>query len=228
MRWMILLIVASTLSGLCCGSANETGILDRDRPNITILFSFNPESYPRIIRKIYPQVAVWITQPELKYARTIYATKSGSKDSYWGADTRPYALPVWYGIRNIEPRMTVDAVTGATPSGESFSIRWNVPPELQGKTVDVHIEANIAFDHNGAFPKSAKAGETNFSEVNGQPSLVWTARLTLAKTGQEVSPSISGHGQVLGKDHAIYSDISKVTTAKGLFHYIKLIYAPGK
>lgn len=228
MRRMIFFIATIALCSLSCGSMHDTGAPDMNRPNITILFSFNPESYPRFISKAYPQMAVWITQPGMKFARTIYATNKGSKDSYWGADTRPYALPVWYGAREIEARTTVDAVTGATPSGESFSIRWNVPPELRGKAVDVFIEANVAFDYNAAFPKSAKSGEAGFSEVNGQPSLVWKARFLPGNDRKEISPVIAGHGHVLGTDHDIHPDISGVSTAKGIFHYIKVIYDPGK
>lgn len=228
MKVIQLLATVLILPCLACGSATETGTVDRAKPTLSVLFSFNPESYPRFIRKAYPQVAVWISQPDMKYARTAYATNKGSRDSYWGADSRPYALPVWYGIRKAETRPAVDAVTGATPSGESFIIRWNVPDELRGKTVEVQIEANVAFDYNESFPKSAKAGDANYTEVNGQPSLVWRARVDMGRAGSEITPEIAGHGQILGTDHAIHPDISKLTTARGIFHYIRVTYDPGK
>ena len=211
-----------------CGTATETITVDSSRPSISVQFSFNPESYPRFIRKVYPQVAVWAAVADGTKASTIYVTEKGARDGWWGADRRPSALPVWYGVRASVGKNGIDAMTGATPSGESFQVSWNVPPGFTDSVFDIFVEANISFDYNEHFPKTAKEGDNGYSDVNGQPSLVWKARIDPSKGRQEIIPKIIGHGHVLGKDHAISADMEKITTAKGLFHYVKVVYDPGK
>ncbi len=223
MRKIMVAPLIVLIAGLACGPVPEASAVDTDGPKIRILFSFNPESYPRMVRKMYPQMAVWAARDDMKHARTIYATRSGAQDRWWGADRRPSALPVWYGIRSGEGPRTIDAVSGATPSGESFGILWSVPPEFRGKSMDVFIEANVSFDYNEHYPKGAKEGDENFSDVNGQPSLVWKARIDCTRGGTTVVPSLAGHGHVLGSDPRIHGDLTKITTAKDIFHYIKVI-----
>lgn len=219
---MVLVVLSS------CGTATETGKIDWSQPSITIHFSFNPKSYPRFIKKMYPQMAVWAVSGRSGFSRTLYVTRAGAKDDWFSVDKRPSALPVWYGVRPAEKGSAVDAVTGATPGGESFRVNWNVPQALKGKPLDILIEANVSFDYNRHFPKRAKKGEPCFSDVNGQPSLVWKARIVPGSKPQTVVPSITGHGHVLGEDNRIDPELSKVTTAKGLFHYIKVMYHPGR
>lgn len=226
-RWGTGICIA-LLAGAAWWALNDAAAVDRDGPAIRVIFSFNPESYPRMIRKMYPQMAVWATGEGTDFTRTLYATKSGARDKWWGADKRPSALPVWYGIMSAGGTGDIDAVTGATPSGESFSVRWPLPRELRGKTVNIFIEANVSFDYNERYPKKAKEGDAAYSGVNGQPSLVWKARIDTSKGQSSVTPVLAGHGEVLGRDHRINEDLAGITTARGLFHYIKVVFEPGR
>ena len=75
-----------------------------------------------------------------------------------------------------------------------------------------------------AYPKEAKKSDPGYSDVNGQPSLVWKATLRTSDKNSEVTPKVIGHGHVLGKNSTIDRNISKITTAKDLFYYIKVKY----
>jgi hypothetical protein len=224
---LLMMLIIAIITAAACSPASRTETIERSGPFITVIFSFNPESYPRFIKKGYPQIAVWVTQKNMKNSRTLYATESGSRNKWWGADKRPESLPVWYGVKNDYTEKEIDAVTGATPSGESFKIQWSIPAEMMNKPFDVFVEANVSFDYNEHFRKSLKDGEPGFSGVNGQPSVVWKAGLNPEKEELSIEPVIAGHGHVLGASHDIDPDMSKVTTAKDLFHYIKVIYEPG-
>ncbi len=119
--------------------------------------------------------------------------------------------------------MNVDAVSGATQSGETAVIYWPVPSELLNKQVDIYIEANNSFDFNDYFTKNQDTA--GYSGDNGQPSLVWKATFYLADEDVEaIEPDIIGHGHVLGKDHRLYPDVSKITSARETFNYLGISY----
>lgn len=42
-----------------------------------------------------------------------------------------------------------------------------------------------------------------------------------------ISPEIIGHGSVLGEDHQVDPDISKITTARDTFSYMGMRYVDG-
>ncbi len=211
-----------------CANDPEIINVDKSRPYLEIKFSFNTDSYKKFIKTFYPQTAVWITINGDGINKTIYATKKGAKENWWGAKTRPSALPVWNGIRKNEPPTTIDSVTGATPSGNTFVIEWPVPENLMGKKIDVFIESNISFDYNVHYPKTAIQGDKNFSDVNGQPSLVWKSSLLLSGSEVQKTPVIIGHGHVLGENDKIDTDLSTITTAKDIFNYLSIAYHGGE
>ena len=71
-------------------------------------------------------------------------------------------------------------------------------------------------------------GASGYSGANGQPSLIWRAELDFtASSGQEINPEIIGHGNLWGKDHKIYTDLSHVTTARDTFLYVGIRYVEG-
>jgi len=176
--------------------------------------------------KKYPQMAVWIKEKKTGYTKTIFVTKSAAEKKWFGSKERPSSIPVWYGINN-KNKIKVDAISGATPSGSSYEIKWQIPKKLIGKTIDIYIEANVSFDYNSFYKKKAKKGTASYSGVNGQPSLIWMTSLNMEKTSVSAKPEIIGHGHIMGKSHKIQKDLSQITTAKNLFNYIKIIYSKG-
>jgi hypothetical protein len=71
-------------------------------------------------------------------------------------------------------------------------------------------------------------GTAGYSADNGQPSLIWRAELDFSKTmDTPISPEIIGHGSVLGEDHQVDPDISKITTARDTFSYMGMRYVDG-
>ncbi|MBN1534251.1 MAG: hypothetical protein JXA20_16380 [Spirochaetes bacterium] len=227
-RSVALIFAASAmLAAVSCASDSEIGTIDPSRPRLEVLFSFNTSSYKKFVKTFYPQIAVWVTEEGRNFTKTIYATESGAREDWWGADTRPSALPVWGGVRSRESALNIDSVSGATPSGETFKISWPVPDNLRGKRISVYVEANISFDYNAHYPEEAKRGERGFSDVNGQPSIVWKGTLQLSGQEAQAIPVMIGHGHVLGENGSIDGDLSSITTAKGLFNYLKVVYRAG-
>ena len=108
-----------------------------------------------------------------------------------------------------------------------MTIYWQIPDKLKNKNINLFFEANIAFDYNYYYKKGTKKGSPGYNDVNGQPSLVWNSSFNLSNKFVSKVPKIIGHGHVLGKDHEIDKDISKITTAKNLFGQINFIYSPG-
>ncbi len=179
--------------------------------------------------KSLPTYAIWIEEASSGYFDTIYVTGKAGKDEWILADTRPESVPVWYGIRDKQQpgNMDVDAVSGATPANETVRIYWQVPPQLIYKKVSMYIEANNSYDYNEYYTK--QSGSAGYSGTNGQPSVVWKAVLDLADAPvEDLTPEIVGHGHVLGIDHRIDPDVSKLTTAKDTFQYVGISYLPQK
>ncbi|MFZ5572576.1 MAG: hypothetical protein ACOZF0_19420 [Thermodesulfobacteriota bacterium] len=222
----------SLLWGICigvlclrCAGVPTSGVADRRQKYMELSVSFNTKEYPWILGTKYPQMAIWVesaTDP----ARTVFATEMGAKNSWHFASERPSSLPVWYGVVEKETDLNIDAVSGATPSGEVHTFLWQIPEQLHGKTISLYVEANVSFDYNQYYNKDEST--PGFSDVNGQPSMVWKAVFTADDRSREITPEIAGHGHVLGEDHRIDPDLSQITTARELFHYIHLQYAAGR
>jgi len=225
MKNISLLIISIFIIG--CSSSTKSGIIKQGKPYLKISFSLNTSSFPvMFFKKMYPQIAVWVSDKKGSTTRTIYVTGKGAKNDWFGAETRPSSIPVWYGIRQSEEKLKIDSVTGASPSGETYEIFWPIPDDLNKKNAVVSIEANVSFDYNEFFKKDAEKGTKYYSDVNGQPSLVWSSKVKLSGKKAEYSPRIIGHGHVLGKEHRIYRDMSKISSAKEIFHFIKIEYFP--
>ena len=95
----------------------------------------------------------------------------------------------------------MDAVTSATPkSGIVFTA------QIGDAEYVIKAEFNTSFDYNDFYTKKN-------SGVNGQPSVVYEAKIP-SGTGGEIALSLTGTGSEDGSDGKIYTDVSKLTTAK--------------
>ena len=198
-------------------------------PYIEIKLTYNLEVYEKpslFLSKSYPTYAIWLEKQGSGSAKTMYVTAKAGQNKWILADSRPESLPVWYGIQKKERSdnsLNIDAVSGATQSGETAVIYWPVPPGVLNNQVHIYIEANNSFDYNDYYSKNKNAA--GYSGTNGQPSLIWKASFFLADANiKGIEPEIIGHGHILGKDHQIYTDVSHITTARKTFQYIGIRY----
>lgn len=206
-----------------CSGMPEQKTVDEHHQYMEIALSFNTESYPWLLGTKYPQLSVWI-ETDIGDHETVFVTLGAGKNKWMFADERPGALPVWTGIRPEKQDMEIDAVSGATPSGETHSIVWKIPAKYNGKRLSVFIEANVSFDYNEFYTKEENT--PGYSGVNGQPSVVWKSSFIADDNPEQVTPEIIGYGHVLGKNSSVDSDMSGITTAAELFNYLNVIYHP--
>ncbi len=229
-RYVVLLILILMIVGCAASQVEQkTSPIDPGRPHLVITLVYNFEVYEKpafFLPKSYPTYAIWLKDKSTGSVITVYVTGKAGKGEWILADSRPESIPVWYGIKSeqeAQSPLTVDAVSGATPAGEAAEIVWQVPQNWIDKKIDVYIEANNSFDYNDYYNKQ-KDG-SGYSADNGQPSLIWHAMLDLsAGIPDAVTPEIIGHGHVLGLDHRIDPDVTKITTARETFQYIGIKY----
>ncbi|MFZ2631709.1 MAG: hypothetical protein WA081_08790 [Desulfosalsimonadaceae bacterium] len=224
MKKLILLAPVLLILLVQCSGLKEQKVTDAHRKYLEIALSFNTENYPWLMGTKYPQLAVWVASGDGGH-ETVFVTQGAGKDNWMFADERPSALPVWAGVRPQKQSPEIDAVSGATPSGEVHTILWDIPKKYEGKDLTVFIEANVSFDYNAYYSKDETS--PGFSDVNGQPSVVWRSLLYIDDGPVQMTPEIVGHGHVLGKNSAIDPDMSKITTAAELFNYINISYHSG-
>jgi len=206
--------------------------IDFNQPYLEFKFTYNYDVYQKpsfFMPKSQPTFAIWLMEKNSGAVQTIYVTGKAGKNKWILAEARPESVPVWYGAREketLDEYVSIDAISGATPSGETAVILWQVPRHLRDKQVAVFIEANNSYDYNAYYTK--QKGTDGYSAENGQPSLIWRAEIDFAKpTDEDILPEIIGHGSVLGEDHQIDPDISKITTALDTFSYMGIRYVAG-
>ena len=181
-----------------------------------------------------PQVAVWLEDEEGNYIRTLYVTERASHKSwiFGPKEGRPESLPVWYGASkdgsasdkeaafpatasapsgsksspanpSAPLSRSLDAVTGATPKSE-----LNLTTQIEEDDYIIKAEFNNSFDYNDFYTKKN-------SGVNGQPSVVYTAKIPAdLAAGQEITLEFEGTGSLSGENGEINKRAENLTTAK--------------
>ncbi len=224
MKKIILLIPLAIILLVHCAGLKENKVVDTNGRYIEIALSFNTAHYPWLLGTKYPQLAVWVESCTGDH-ETVFVTQGAGKNKWMFADERPGALPVWAGVRPEKQGPDIDAVSGATPSGEVHTIAWQIPEKYNGKDLTVFIEANVSFDYNDSYTK--EENDPGYSGVNGQPSVVWSSLFHVDSKPKQMIPEMIGHGHVLGKNSTVDSDMSGITTAAELFNYVNITYYPG-
>lgn len=181
-----------------------------------------------------PQIAVWIEDMEGNYLTTLYVSYKAGKQSWSGNDKRKEALPYWNYIRlPYQPHQPVpdgytgattqqpvpDAVTGATPSS-NFELQMNPLNGLE-KFV-VKAEFNHSKDYNDFYPETAVFGDENYSAESGQPAVIYEAIIDLTVTRKEYKMQMIGHSSPDGSNGELYTDLSKLTSAKEIVKEITI------
>lgn len=224
--WLVLLSLM-----MATASAATTWIdpaqVNPHRPYLRIHLVYNYDVYTRPFffkPKSRPSFGIWVKDRGNGHTTPVFVTRKAGLDKWTFASKRPEAIPVWYGIRDRvgdSQGLDIDAVSAATPKGETATIYWEIPPEFQERSLEIYIEANNSFDFNTHYTK--EKGAPQYSAANGQPSLVWHAVVDSAATSQPtVTPQLLGHGELFGKTGKIYSDLDKITTAAHTFKDIQI------
>lgn len=159
-----------------------------------------------------PQIAVWIEDASGNFVETLEVSGKSASNKWLGSpeNGRPEALPVWR--HKAQPAANeVDAASSATPK-KGVELDRSGIDLASGAEYTAYLEVNTSFDYNDAWPKNARKGAANYSGVNGQPSVVYSARFV---AGQDVSVNFApvGTGSVDGSDGSIRPGFDGLTTA---------------
>ena len=164
---------------------------------------------------VWPQVAVWIEKLDGTYIDTIYVTEIIVTGKYDAAPKkgRPEALPVWSHLI----KEGVDAVSSPTTVGATVRYGSGLAARLPAGEYIVKLEANRSYDWNTAFTKKN-------SGVNGQPSVIYAARLAVGGARTEATFLPIGTGSVDGSDGSVRPVLDGIDTALELFSDLKVSF----
>ncbi len=218
----------------------SAGLFPLQLGTITVSFSTGPaythtKWFGIIPVKLTPQIAVWLEDANGSYVQELFVTKRSATSDWAGGNDicRPEALPVWSHSRGLRAQNgsfmpskntpLPDAVSGATPQ-KDFSISVNILPTLRSGIYIVKAEINSSFDYNATYAEKLSKESPYYNGVNGQPSLVYAARLEIGGVDSTVRLSLQGHGDVLGRNGSIDTNISGITDALSMIESITVTY----
>ena len=186
-----------------------------------------------------PQIAIWIEDLDGKYLETLYVTKGVAKQDWKKAPSdptpkeeirRPESLPHWAHQRGIKyedglylptrDKPLVDAVTSATPTN-SFELDSKIKAERE--QVIVKAEINHSSDFNDFYHKNLDSDSDYYGGGkwgSGQPAVIYAKKVNLTDKEQKYSLEMIGHSSPSGENGKVYSDVSKLTTAKRIVEEI--------
>ena len=228
-NWLILITLVLMTGSAPAATHTDPARLDPGRQHLRIHLVYNYGVYTRPFffkPKSRPSFGIWVKDRGNGNTAPVFVTRKAGLDKWVFTDKRPEAIPVWYGVRDGQgsdqnPKVDIDAISAATPKGETATIYWEIPPQFQGHSLEIYIEANNSFDFNPHYTKHK--GAPQYSAANGQPSLVWRAVVDPQNAPQmPVTPQLVGHGELFGKNSRIYSDLGKITTAAHTFRDIQI------
>jgi hypothetical protein len=164
---------------------------------------------------VWPQAAAWLEKTDGTFIDTLYVTELAVTGRYRAAPKsgRPEALPVWSGIKSG----AVDAVTSPTTVGASVIYGNDIAARLPAGTYVVKLEVNRSYDWNETYTKKN-------SGVNGQPSVVYAAELTIGGASTRADFQPIGTGSVDGADGTMRPGLEGIDTALALFSSLTVSY----
>ncbi len=188
---------------------------------------------------VTPQMAIWIEDAQGRYVGTIYVTRKSATASWSaaGGARRPEALPAWSFARGIKAADGLympdkksplpDAISGATPS-KGFEKAWSPPVSLAKGVYVVKAEVNSSFDWNDSYPDKLPKPDPRWSEVNGQPSIVWVGKIEIGGAAAPAKAQLSpvGTGSLRGESGAVTPGLAGITSARELVASIVAEYKP--
>ena len=167
-----------------------------------------------------PQFAIWIENLKTGQLQTVFVTKRVSTGDWEGKANVPVALPRWFELfkgenksHNVVADDKFNAVTGATPKDDFFSVRVEVKP---GTTWVCWIEMNLAGDYNEEFPEINLETFEEDVYACGQPALLFNDTVT-AIEGNEYSPGLFAQSVWENGENRVEPVSEGVTTAREVF-----------
>jgi len=158
-----------------------------------------------------PQIVIWREDEEGNLIETLYLTGKMKKIG------RYEALPYWaHKADYFKQKNQFDLITSASPKG---STEINVNVKLNQMKYRVCAEVNHSYDYNEFFPKVGKK-HPKYSKTNGQASLIYKSDLILPEDTGNFVLKETGYGEANGSTGKLYSDISMLTTAREIVHYL--------
>lgn len=178
-----------------------------------------------------PQFAIWLENAETHQLKTVFVTSRVSKGDWEGKQNVPVALPKWFDLfrsnkqaREVPADEDYEAVTGATPKDDYFSVQMEVKP---GSTWICWIEMNLAGDYNESFPEFDRQSLKEDEFSCGQPALLYRTVVTAAE-GKEFKPLLDSQS-VWANGKSTTEPVSEgITSAKNIFDEIKISVARPK
>ncbi|QDT67799.1 hypothetical protein MalM25_07030 [Planctomycetes bacterium MalM25] len=166
------------------------------------------------------QLAIWAENEEGDVLETIYVSEASAASGTmtWGGRTvrRKEVLPVWQAryekLLGEALPPDVDAVSSATPTRD-FSMDGHL--QTGGLPFALYVEINAAKDPNPSYQQSSESPDRPIG--NGQPSVVYEARIYPSDQRRFYLMELIGHGGVgdLSAGEIDY-DLGGLTTAKQL------------
>lgn len=159
-----------------------------------------------------PQIAAWIEDTQGEFVKNLYVTKCTAKETWISApkEGRPEALPVW-SHKQKSFLSSSDILSSASTKDCPDLAEVQLVLE-KGKAYSVFLEVNASFDYNETWPKKAKKDSSNYSGVNGQPSLIYKCDF-LAGSKQNLELQPFGVGSIDGSNGKILENLEGLTTA---------------
>jgi hypothetical protein len=221
-------LIVPVIAAACSLAACAGGPVESSQPTQTVVegprfeLELTPGPYYSEDRAIFfyrytvqPQVACWVERPDGKFIDTIYATEAVATGDFTAAPKtgRPEALPVWSALRD----RGVDAVSAPTAVGTDVRYGNNIASRLPAGRYVIMLETNRSYDWNETYTKRN-------SGVNGQPSIVYRAELTVGRGAAEARFVPIGTGSVDGSSSKIAPDLIGIDTAFELFSSMTVAY----
>jgi len=176
---------------------------ETDAQHVSMILRFHPQ------RSSPPAVAIWAESTTGSMIETLYLDPrlSYSETPNWGGQptSRNLILPIWRHrytlITGIDPDGKIDAFTQATPE-HTFSLESYLNIGDQKRFI-LCAEVNLPGDPNDAYPDAHV----------GQPSLLYTALVSVDRDQPYVLLELTGHGAGAESSGNVQYDVDEITTA---------------
>lgn len=202
--------------------AHQNNFDENNLSKIEISFEVDKDVYIMTDYGEPPQIAVWLEYPDSTFYKTVWVTRRTGKNDWKGKVECPVSLPYWNRRKSNETdpgfwEKVVDAISGATVAEGLIKKSVNVK---KGSEWSFYIEVNASGDYNQYF-KYWSDNDIPDTEGNGQPSIIYSGKIK-TDTTNHIVPIIIGRTNQLSDIDSVYSDISKITSAKSLIKNIKV------
>ncbi len=186
-----------------------------------------------------PQMAFWIEDSDGEYLKTLYVTQAVAKQDWRKAPSdptpreeirRPESLPHWAYQRGVQyedglykptrDKPLADAITLPTPES-SFNLFSEIEADLEEFIIKAEINHSTHF--NDFYDKDLEPDSEHYGGGrwgSGQPAIIYAKKINLTDDQQKYRLELIGHSSPGGQTGKVYTDMSKLTTAKEIVEEI--------